>query len=127
MSAPRYDKIPKSIEFDPEVRAKYKTARDYWYHEDPVYHDYLDQQNLKRIQQYAKNDPDYWKNRHPTPTLTPEGLKKRREYGREYRRAHRDKNNFLAKLKYHDGITKPTIQQGRKKKGNLPFGLELRE
>lgn len=123
------DRIPTSIEYDPVIAAKYKTKRDYYYHEDPVYRKHVHEQNKEYIQKKKLEDPNWYQQYNKRGglsgyTRTPEQLEKLKEQRKEVYSKNRDIVLQKQKLRRELGLT-PSYIIG--KKPRLSEGLELRE
>ena len=122
-------RLPTSITFDPVVRAKYKTNRDYYYNEDPVYREAVHAQHRSYMKNYYKKDPlrlvkykERIKKYNSIATLTKEQYEKAKQYRKK--RYQENKETILIKQRELDKII--PRDRGRKQ-SKLSDGLELRE
>jgi hypothetical protein len=120
-------RLPTSITFDPIVRAKYKSNRDYYYNEDPVYRKAVQEQHASYMKNYYTKDPirlsklkERIKKYNAIATLSKESYEKAKQYRRE--RYQKNKEIILIREK-ENYKTKPR-DRGKPK---LSDGLELRE
>lgn len=120
-------KLPTSITFDPVVRAKYKTKRDYYYHEDPVYRQAVKKQHASYMKDYYLKNPiralkykESLKKSNSTSTLSKEQYERNKKYNRNRYQKNKEVFQIRGKEQYQK---RPFIG----KKPKLSDGLELRE
>lgn len=115
-------RIPKSIQYDPVVAAKYNTKRDYYYHEDPEYKKHINEMNKKYMKKRRKEGtckkyPKVW-------TRSKEAHEKQKQYCKKYYEKNKEVIQEKQRLKYHqDGQFRIKKLENTK----LSDGLELRE